>query len=150
MNKHKVLILIVCGIMLLLGVYKYLSKLYLPPIFEDKVVIDIWNDTDKLVSDISIFCDESDQVTRLPDILPKERIIVTLKPNNINVPKTKLYVNYNDENRLLVAELRKNVGTEAIITINKEGFETMDLSYKWNRYKYKLYYKKYSRIVELN
>lgn len=149
-NFTKLLLYIILLILLLSGILLFLQIRFCPPIYEDKTVIDIWNNSDSYINGMTITYDESEKVSIIPEIKPHERIIATITSSELPFLKAKAYLNYEGKECLLISELRNQGSTEARVEINKNhDINVEDLSYIWLRHKDKFHYKKFNRIVEI-
>lgn len=148
-KKIKILLIFFVCIIILCIAYIYLSACFAPPYYEDKTVIDIWNNTNREQSGLMLSYEDSNITKTIPSIQPYERIVIVLDTSNMESAKTHLYISYNNHKQILIDDLRKNVGTEAIVSIHKNSFSTEDLSYVWGRHYRRLYYKNYDRLINL-
>lgn len=118
------------------------------PFYDGKVSIDIRNSTWKTISGIKLRFELTDIILELPELRPQERIIVVPQPKNLNLPVTKLFISYNDQEKVLINEYRPNTNNGAIVTFKRGEFTIGENSYNLSILD-NLYYKPYSRVIEL-
>lgn len=148
MKNFSFFLIIAIGISVLYIGYIYLTACYAPPSYEDKAVIDIWNESDDCIN--GLYLSYGDAVKIVDDISPKERIILIVDTDDMKEPITEMYITFNNKSVLIINELRKNIGASAMVRINGDEITAKDFSSIWFRNYRRLYYKKYNSIIELD
>ena len=96
--KKSVFLLLLMSIVLLFFIYN--KKIKEPPVIETIARVDIYNSTDRPISDMKIICNkeiETDMYTiNIPVIQAKERIIIAFSTALQGNYDTAVYVEYND------------------------------------------------------
>ncbi len=160
--------LITLIILIVLSAAFYISGINDTPQREGKTVLDIRNETDTAIDDISlsvyvpegfVFPDKKDYFKKelsIPKIMPKERIIVIVDQSVLGLPGMGLMLNYDSKNNLLgIFKTQKDrkfseIGFTSVITIKKDGSLKNENINNLILDKGKtFYYKRYSKIIDL-
>ena len=141
----------------------YIGSINDTPIITDKTVLDIRNTSSESLSELYLnvfapegFMDSTEKKNIgekifIPEIMSKERVIVVLDQEKVTVPGMSLSVSLKGNTRVIIDELHGNVGSTHVITVDKDGSYTSNEIYNRLLQKNKIvWYKKYSRIIELN
>ena len=128
------------------------------PNIYDKVVLDIRNKTSNPITTLSmhVIADEnfkgeynSDPI-RIPEIKPRERVIVVFDQNKASIPGMKLAFTSNGNTDIINDMLHQDVGSEHIITIDKNhDFVSKEIVNRIIQLDDIFYYKRYNRIINL-
>ena len=160
--------LITLIILIVLSAAFYISGINDTPQREGKTVLDIRNETDAEIEDISlsvyvpegfVFSDKKDYFKKevsIPKIMPKERIIVIVDQSKLGLPGMGLMLNYDNKNNLLgIFKTQKDrnfseIGFTSVITIKNDGSLKHENINNLILDKGKIfYYKRYSKIIDL-
>lgn len=96
--------------MLVIGCFCYFSWTS-TPLYNGRLVLDLYNNTWEPISDATITYEKSDVVVTIPKIQPRERIIV-ITPSTIfdKSLKTQVFINHNGEQYTLLGEYHTLAG----------------------------------------
>lgn len=144
MVQRKLILMIVLFVFMIIAYWFWCYFYFTPPHFkEHKIIIDVWNNTNQVITNMALNCQDPKVEANLPDIQPHQRIVFILNPLEVesNAAEVKLF--YNNQSYSLIGELRRNNGAEGIIVIKQDQLLLEDLSYQLNRYMHRFYYKSY-------
>ena len=147
MNKKFISITILLFIFAMIFYWIWCYFYFTPPHFQEhKIIIDVWNDTNQVISNMVFDCQDPKVEATLPDIQPHQRVVFVMNPLEVESNATEVKLFYNDQSYSLIGELRRNNGAEGIIVIKQNQLLLEDLSYQLNRYMHRFYYKPYHLV----
>ena len=149
--KKILVITTVTIISFLLIVYFFLCRFcFTPPQYDEhKIIIDVWNQTNKKISGMTLMCDDPITEIVIPDMDSRERVVYVMNPLDVSSGFAVMNMVYDNNDYELFGELIRLNGGEARVIIKEEEIIIYDISYTLNRYDDMFYYKPY-KLVYLN
>lgn len=117
------------------------------PLYDERLTLDLRNNTFNTLNDIKISYGSSDTVVNVPALKPFERIIVI--PKRESVSETSVLITYNGEIKEIIGKYRPKSQDCAIISFTNKYMEVKHDTYIGNIFNY-MTLRPYTEVYDLD